>query len=68
MIVLGSIAEGSSVWYFEFWVTRSAGACAACWDLPFGFAQGGELVEPFEIWFLVLGISMIFKHKQRILE
>jgi hypothetical protein len=23
-------------------------------------AQGGELVEPFEIWFLVLGISMVF--------
>jgi hypothetical protein len=29
------------------------------WDLPFGRAQGGEPVEPFEIWFLVLGIFMI---------
>ena len=29
-------------------------------DLPFDLAQGGELVEPFEIWFLVLGIFMIF--------
>ena len=29
------------------------------WDLPFDLAQGGELVEPFEIWFLVLGIFMI---------
>ena len=27
--------------------SRSAGACAACWDL-------------FEIWYLVLGIFMIF--------
>jgi len=23
-------------------------------------AQGGELVEPFEIWFLVLGFFIIF--------
>jgi hypothetical protein len=30
------------------------------WNLPFDWAQGGEFVEPFEIWFLVLGISMIF--------
>jgi hypothetical protein len=30
------------------------------WNLPFDLAQGGELVEPFEIWFLVLGIFMIF--------
>jgi hypothetical protein len=30
------------------------------WDLPFDMAQGGEPVEPFEIWFLVLGISIIF--------
>jgi hypothetical protein len=30
------------------------------WDLPFGRAQGGEPVEPFEIWFLVLGISITF--------
>jgi hypothetical protein len=30
------------------------------WNLPFDMAQGGELVEPFEIWFLVLGIFMIF--------
>jgi len=30
------------------------------WDLPFDLAQGGELVEPFEIWFLMLGIFMIF--------
>jgi hypothetical protein len=22
------------------------------WDLPFDLAQGGELVEPFEIWVL----------------
>jgi len=29
------------------WVTRSAGACAACWDL-------------FGIWYLVLGIFIIF--------
>ena len=42
------------------------------WDLPFDLAQGGEsfdcaqdrepaerLVEPFVIWFLVLGIYMI---------
>jgi hypothetical protein len=29
------------------------------WDLPFDRAQGGELVEPFDIWFLVLGIFMI---------
>jgi len=26
------------------------------WNLPFDLAQGGELVEPFDIWFLVLGI------------
>ena len=26
------------------------------WDLPFDFAQGGEPVEPFAIWFLVLGL------------
>jgi len=30
------------------------------WYLPFDLAQGGELVEPFDIWFLVLGIFMIF--------
>jgi hypothetical protein len=31
------------------------------WDLPFDLAQGGgELLEPFEIWFLVLEIFMIF--------
>jgi len=30
------------------------------WDLPFDLAQGGELVEPFEIGFLMLGIFMIF--------
>jgi len=30
------------------------------WNLPFDFAQGGEPVEPFGIWFLVLGIFMIF--------
>jgi hypothetical protein len=29
------------------------------WNLPFDWAQGGELVEPFEIWFLMLGIFMI---------
>ncbi|CAB1065935.1 hypothetical protein D1BOALGB6SA_10734 [Olavius sp. associated proteobacterium Delta 1] len=29
------------------------------WDLPFDWAQGGELVEPFEIWFLVLGIFIV---------
>ena len=28
------------------------------WNLPFDLAQGGEPVEPFEIWFLVLEISM----------
>ncbi|CAB1058703.1 hypothetical protein D1BOALGB6SA_3459 [Olavius sp. associated proteobacterium Delta 1] len=26
--------------------------------MPFDLAQGGELVEPFEIWILVLGILM----------
>ena len=26
------------------------------WNLSFDLAQDGELVEPFEIWFLVLGI------------
>ena len=30
------------------------------WDLPFDFAQGGELVEPFEIWVLVLGDCVIY--------
>ena len=30
------------------------------WILPFDLAQGGEPVEPFAIWFLVLGIFMIF--------
>ena len=30
------------------------------WNLPFDLAQGGELVEPFEIWFLALGIFMSF--------
>ena len=30
------------------------------WDLPFDLAQGGELVEPFEIWFMVLGIFTNF--------
>jgi hypothetical protein len=29
------------------------------WHLPFDLAQGGELVEPFGIWFLVLGFFMI---------
>ena len=29
------------------------------WILPFDFAQGGELVEPFVIWKLVLGILLI---------
>ena len=28
------------------------------WDLPFDFAQGGELVEPFDIWSLLFGISI----------
>ena len=28
------------------------------WDLPFDLAQGGELVEPFDIWNLIFGISM----------
>jgi hypothetical protein len=28
------------------------------WNLPFDLAQGGEPVEPFEIWFLVLEIFM----------
>jgi hypothetical protein len=40
----------SFVWNFEF----------GNWGLPFDYAQGGELVEPFEICFLVLGIFMIF--------
>jgi hypothetical protein len=30
------------------------------WYLPFDVAPGGEPVEPFEIYFLVLGILMIF--------
>jgi hypothetical protein len=31
------------------------------WDLPFDLAQGGgELFEAFEIWFLVIGILIIF--------
>jgi hypothetical protein len=30
------------------------------WDLPFDLAQGGELVEPFDIWVLVLGIFYDF--------
>jgi hypothetical protein len=34
------------------------------WDLPFDRAQGGELVEPFEIWVLMLGISMIIIKQQ----
>jgi hypothetical protein len=29
------------------------------WDLPFDLAQGGEFVEPFGIWALVLGIFII---------
>ena len=29
------------------------------WDLPFDWAQGGELVEPFDICFLVLVIFII---------
>ncbi len=29
------------------------------WKLPFDLAQGGELVEPFVICFLVLGIFYI---------
>jgi hypothetical protein len=46
------------------------------WYLPFDYAQGGEsfdyaqdrepverLVEPFGIWYLVLGISMILFNK-----
>jgi hypothetical protein len=27
------------------------------WNLPFDLAQGGELVEPFDIWDLLFGIS-----------
>ena len=27
-------------------------------DLPFDFAQGGQLVEPFDIWDLLFGISI----------
>jgi hypothetical protein len=29
------------------------------WILPFDWAQGGELVEPFDICYLMLGISYI---------
>jgi hypothetical protein len=29
------------------------------WILPFDLAQGGELVEPFVIYYLVLGIFSI---------
>jgi len=39
---------------FGILVTRSAGAAAACWKLPFDFAQDGELAEPFDIRDLVL--------------
>jgi len=34
-------------WLLEFWI----------WNLPFDWAQGGELVEPFVIWSLRFGIS-----------
>jgi hypothetical protein len=30
------------------------------WNLPFDLAQGGELVEPFVICFLVLEFSTFF--------
>ena len=30
------------------------------WNLPFDLAQGGEFVEPFDIWILVLEIFLIF--------
>jgi hypothetical protein len=33
------------------------------WYLPFDLAQGGKLVEPFGIWYLVFGISMILFNK-----
>jgi len=29
------------------------------WNLPFDWAQGGEIVEPFDICFLMLGIFTI---------
>jgi hypothetical protein len=31
------------------------------WDLPFDAAQGGELVEPFEIWSLSFEICLGFE-------
>jgi len=37
------------------------------WDLPFDWAQGGELVEPFEICYLVLGILAIFVNSEYLL-
>ena len=36
------------------------------WDLPFDFAQGGELVEPFVIWcleFLFIEDSTVMKYR-----
>ena len=28
------------------------------WNLPFDLAQGGEIVEPFDIWYLRFGIQI----------
>jgi len=30
------------------------------WDLPFDLAQGGELVEPFDIWILAFVIFVLW--------
>jgi len=51
-----------SVLNFEFWspVLRSSLLRRMDLYLSFDFAQDGEPVEPFDIWFLVLGIFMIF--------
>jgi len=61
------------VWIFEFWspVLRSSLLRRMDWNLPFDLAQGGEsfdfaqdrepverLIEPFDIWDLIFGISI----------
>ena len=37
------------------WFGRFRSLIIVTWDLPFDATQGGELIEPFEIWCLIFG-------------
>ncbi len=58
IICLGHLNFGDSnlfrISYFEYRISGLSGL-GHC-DLPFDLAQGGEPVEPFDIWDLLFGI------------